>query len=678
MRHFYADDSQEIGMGLNAISIGVFGEEGTREAVGTYIANNYVENVSLNLQGYVMGILDLASVDSVIINNNITNMKNLAESVEDGTGIYSLNCDGSLIDSNYIQDLQTGIYVEQSTDMTVTGNTITNLNCGGELCDGIIAGIALRDEEYTSATTGAVVTGNTITDLEGSFNDQDDGIAGIFVNYLSGTGAKVNYNTISDINIGAEAGGGYYAGMLLAAPMSEVINNNVSDSEHIGIFCAGAVDTFSGNTIDNATIGLTNYHSDLPSVTNNFAGNTITNSDYFGMLLIKGTTTDVTGGSFASNAASGGAMYLASLAPLNNGSKDYDGFVAWFGQAGAKIQSGDYMSINGPDYDSGLTGSADVSVFLVYFIDDDLYATIYLSAESGIDSCVAFEGAICTGEGNACNCNFFDADAWSANGVDEDYTWTDPPGTTVVAGNMDPPTLIAMPRSDIAVIAESGIDISSATITAQETGLTIRDSDDVGIDLTTISGGDSDLVLINSNVSATNLTVGPTFQIDANSNLSALDFYLYNSAFGTVKYSAFNPTGGAFDLSDYIAVGSGFVSFDMDGLSSVASSVADAFNGSATVTVPFSYGKAADIYYAAGYHQNLTSIMENGQVCNATSTPTCTNIVKVAGSLQFDVEHFDGYGAQEGENVPEFTDFAFLLAIVVVVAGFVAVRKKQE
>ena len=111
-------------------------------------------------------------------------------------------------------------------------------------------------------------------------------------------------------------------------------------------------------------------------------------------------------------------------------------------------------------------------------------------------------------------------------------------------------------------------------------------------------------------------------------------------------------------------------------LVSVNSASAPELNKSATITLTFDGYCPVDLYYYANYTTEINEIISNGQICNETTTPACTNINCQYESITFDVEHFDSYGAGDGA-VPELSDIAFILVIAGVMGMFVYVKKKR-
>ena len=93
------------------------------------------------------------------------------------------------------------------------------------------------------------------------------------------------------------------------------------------------------------------------------------------------------------------------------------------------------------------------------------------------------------------------------------------------------------------------------------------------------------------------------------------------------------------DLDSNVRVGTGYISINKAELDSSLDAPAHL---SFSVLTCDSY-KA---YYASGYRSSLSEIKSAGQICNAGTTPACTNMACENNVLSFDVPHFDGYGGE--------------------------------
>jgi hypothetical protein len=151
-------------------------------------------------------------------------------------------------------------------------------------------------------------------------------------------------------------------------------------------------------------------------------------------------------------------------------------------------------------------------------------------------------------------------------------------------------------------------------------------------------------------------------------NVSGLT--LVKTGSGTIKWTAPVDVVGA-DLSSQVRIGTGFVSINKSSLHS-------SLDGPANVSITVAGCNDYTVYYATGYQSSLASLKSVGQVCNAGTTPACTNIKCEGTTLSFTVSHFDGYGGEgsAGQPVPEFGTWALMIALGLTIGGFVAIRRK--
>ena len=93
------------------------------------------------------------------------------------------------------------------------------------------------------------------------------------------------------------------------------------------------------------------------------------------------------------------------------------------------------------------------------------------------------------------------------------------------------------------------------------------------------------------------------------------------------------------------------------------------------------------MYSLSGFGNNSPNLLENGQACTGCEVLSWDNDT---GLLVFNVSHFSNYtasnaGSYEGEGeeetpagVPEFSDYAIMLLLVLAVGGFVVMRNREE
>ncbi|MBN2420986.1 right-handed parallel beta-helix repeat-containing protein [Candidatus Woesearchaeota archaeon] len=90
-----------------------------------------------------------------------------------------------------------------------------------------------------------------------------------------------------------------------------------------------------------------------------------------------------------------------------------------------------------------------------------------------------------------------------------------------------------------------------------------------------------------------------------------------------------------------------------DSIISINASLELSLNRSANVTLVLPYGTCpAKIYYYGSFTTNRSLIVDDGQLCTASTNPACTNMVCSGNLISFTVAHFDGYAVGFG-TAPE-------------------------
>ena len=176
--------------------------------------------------------------------------------IVDGNG-YTLHGSGSgsgfeldgvnnvTIQNTNIQTFTYGILLVDSSDNTISGNTITNNS----------AGIDLNGSSNT-------ISGNNIT------NNSNNGIA------LNGSSNTISGNNIKNNSPYSLAGcPDYYSGIYLGGSSNTISGNNITDSYDSGIYLGGSSNTISGNNITDNGNGIVVHGSDNTIFHNNLTNN---------------------------------------------------------------------------------------------------------------------------------------------------------------------------------------------------------------------------------------------------------------------------------------------------------------------------------------------------------------------------------------------------------------------
>ena len=83
------------------------------------------------------------------------------------------------------------------------------------------------------------------------------------------------------------------------------------------------------------------------------------------------------------------------------------------------------------------------------------------------------------------------------------------------------------------------------------------------------------------------------------------------------------------------------------------------------------------IYYYDQFADNFQDIKDNGQECNEATDPACIDIACSGNVLSFTVPHFDGFGGEGDNPIPEFSDYLMMLALGIVGGGMFFIRREN-
>ncbi|MCX6767175.1 MAG: PQQ-binding-like beta-propeller repeat protein [Candidatus Micrarchaeota archaeon] len=128
------------------------------------------------------------------------------------------------------------------------------------------------------------------------------------------------------------------------------------------------------------------------------------------------------------------------------------------------------------------------------------------------------------------------------------------------------------------------------------------------------------------------------------------------------------------NLGSSLLLGNKFVSLNP--------AILPALDTQANVTIDAVLCSRFNLYHYSGFADNLATIVSSGTLVatessiggNCTDASVCRNVRCTGGTLSFEAEHFDSYGA--GSDVPEYTGIAAVAALLLAAAGFIAVRKR--
>jgi hypothetical protein len=97
------------------------------------------------------------------------------------------------------------------------------------------------------------------------------------------------------------------------------------------------------------------------------------------------------------------------------------------------------------------------------------------------------------------------------------------------------------------------------------------------------------------------------------------------------------------DYDTYVEIGDGFISVNTSVLDST-------FNASSNLTIN-NVNCPADIYYGDSIYTTAQDIINEENICNSSSNPSCTNINCIGNNLTFTISHFTGFASAGSANL---------------------------
>lgn len=256
---FIRDNTGDTTVALNTIANA--GWDGINLSGGTGFVT--VQSNTINNTVGASGIAVLAhSGDALIDGNTIDGADHL--------GIYVLASDGLSITDNTVNDTgreagwwTAGIHLERADDTTVTGNTVTNTNNGG---NGIHIGGTGNLPAF--ATTGNVISGNVVYNTSGD-GVEVTGSAGVQI-----TNNAIGYTDLAGTISGAADNVGGEGIDVNGSDDAQITGNKVTETVSNGISLNPSSNVLiDGNIIDNTGAdGVNVLGGDSNTISNNLIG----------------------------------------------------------------------------------------------------------------------------------------------------------------------------------------------------------------------------------------------------------------------------------------------------------------------------------------------------------------------------------------------------------------------
>lgn len=202
-------DSSQTGpfhVAINGNSIHAYtayGVEVTGSGVTAEIGGNNISGQGPSTGFFQFGVFILNGAVAHITNNVITEGRCASLSTSDcinqrseGVTLRAIG-DGTVVDSNLIDDAQSGIFINGANRLRVTNNQIRNIQA--------MSGMDIQ-ATASGVFTNSVISGNTISRVGPIDQDASNNGEGCGINEYSGTGTfsgnEISFNTISDAYCG--------------------------------------------------------------------------------------------------------------------------------------------------------------------------------------------------------------------------------------------------------------------------------------------------------------------------------------------------------------------------------------------------------------------------------------------------------------------------------------------
>ncbi|MCX6767908.1 MAG: right-handed parallel beta-helix repeat-containing protein [Candidatus Micrarchaeota archaeon] len=638
---------------------------------GIWLDNSLSCNVSQNVvkNSQAFGIFLYFSNSSRVFNNTVN--------TTGSNGIHFDHSDSANVSNNYVENVlgTAAIFAHFSSSAVISGNNVRKSSYNGIWATTSLNTVISGNTVWTSGHNGIVLfEGANSSTVSGNTVDETNGDAGINI-----------YQTSSCIFSGNVVLNSQNTGIILMpSSNSNNLSGNIISNQGTGISLSDSSDSniLSGNTV-NGTAGesAVNLYN---SAYNNLTGNNFSNNAYFALIIaVDSDGNRVEDNVFSHNGAEA-HDYLVSNSPRSYDGTDYSDAddepgMSMLGPA----WSTDYVGIISDDRTASPSdapfsyhnGTANLNLGLVTgssgshtALFDDSVATSCGDLEDYYNDVFEYPVA----------CDYFEPNAFTANGYGNDYSSNFNASTATVSGFTSPPSLVygfSTASGGVSIEASSNNTVTGNSFVFNAIGIALR-------------SGCWNSVSGNSLASSNNI---PLYV-----SKSACNFVLSNVSVSSVPDDYFvdaSPTGfQASNANGVLNWGVGSVplrnslgqNLAIGGkLAALNASKLPDLNTTAQVTFYGVNCRSFTLYHSNGFYTLLADIMSNGVAvadqtskgANCTDSSICRNVQCTGTTLTFQAMHFDSYGADSGA-VPEFMGFAALAALLLAAAGFVAVRKR--
>jgi parallel beta-helix repeat protein len=202
----------------------------------------------------------------------------------DSKGIYISDVSSITVKNTYIKGFYSGIYLNSTSNNSISQNTIAGNAYGVELCNITQSGYELQFNHGSSNNT---ISGNSITNSSGHgivlLYSSNNSIYGNDITNSSGNGIELDSSSYNNIHGNIVTGNGLYGIWFVLSYNNTVSRNNVTANQD-GVWLYGSSNnTVSGNNIENNAngIGIERYDEGyIPAENNMIFHNNFINNTY--------------------------------------------------------------------------------------------------------------------------------------------------------------------------------------------------------------------------------------------------------------------------------------------------------------------------------------------------------------------------------------------------------------
>ncbi len=538
------------------------------------------------------------------------------------------------------------------TDWTDLDAVRNNLTASYILMNSLTA----EDVDYAGLGSDWIPIGNDTAQFTGNFNGNNNTISNLTINlpstdyvglfgYVTGDISNVNLNVVN------VTGQNYVGGLAGSINGGSIFNSSsigiVSGGGHVGGLVGSTINPAMAISNSYSTVNVTGSGDYVGGLTGSLEG-TITNSYAIGKVngsskvggligIIGGAGSGTLNNSYATGAVTGSSEVGGLVGTL------YNGFI------GSSIISNSSVRIS--DSQKLSASTAGVGLVIGAYSSGTITSTFGTVYDSQFGNITFLDWNVTNPAGG----NLFDYIYINNNSayVNGSIAGLNKSANITLTGLR---TNYANPK-----IYRDGTNVCNSTTTPSCYNFTSLNAGTVVFNVSSWSNysieGDVQIIGVLPNINNFSTIYGAT-NFSAITDFTNVTDLTLATQFGKIQFASnygVNISGA--NLDSAVVIGNGFVSVNTSALSS-------SFNHSANITLN-NLACPGKIYFGNNVYSSVSSIIAEGNVCNASSDPSCTSIVCVGNNLTFTVSHFTGFagaGAGTPENPYQITNWTQLNA----------------